>query len=207
MIIDLFFLGITFLLGCLLYLRLGRRTGTEKSPLMYAKRFMRSTKEEENVPQIAEVPFVVAIRQIQKLDKNFSLDGFLAFAQSSFETIITTYIKGNLEDLKNFLSKPMYDLYEKEKLAHAKKKLIGDLLFFRLISATINEIKIEKSIAEIQVWFVSEQTQVLKDSKEKIVEGDENSIDRISELWTFQRTITRKGDPWVLSAVGAHAEA
>lgn len=206
--IDIFFLLLTLVLGGLLYLRLGRRTGHEKNPFSYAQRFYRPSSSDAPTVEmpVADVPFINSIKQIQQIDKGFSPETFLDFARTAFEQIVTTYVKGNLQDLKNLLTQAMYVLYEKEKAEQEKKKLKGDLLFFRLISAKIKNIKVEKSTAEIQVWFVSEQTQILKDAKDKVVEGDEKSIDRISEMWTFQKLITRKNEDWVLSAVGAHAE-
>ena len=55
-----------------------------------------------------------------------------------------------------------------------------------------------KNNALISVEFVSEQVNVLRDKDNKIIEGDENYIQTITDVWTFERALDAKTLNWVL---------
>lgn len=52
--------------------------------------------------------------------------------------------------------------------------------------------------ARVSVDFESEQTQLLKNSKNEIVDGDPDHIDIISETWVFERPLKNKTPNWIL---------
>ena len=54
------------------------------------------------------------------------------------------------------------------------------------------------SIAKITVRFISEQANVLRDAKGDVIEGDENFIQSITDVWTFERNITSASPNWML---------
>ena len=65
--------------------------------------------------------------------------------------------------------------------------------------ADIIKAKVDsKNNALISVEFVSEQVNVLRDKDNKIIEGDENYIQTITDVWTFERALDAKTLNWVL---------
>ena len=56
-------------------------------------------------------------------------------------------------------------------------------------------------IALICVKFSSEQVQVVKDLKGKIVEGDNNQILSIDEKWSFSKNLKSKDPNWTLEKI------
>ena len=50
----------------------------------------------------------------------------------------------------------------------------------------------------ISVEFVSEQVNVLRDKDNQIIEGDENYIQTITDVWTFEKSLNAKTLNWVL---------
>ena len=46
--------------------------------------------------------------------------------------------------------------------------------------------------------FVSEQVNILRDAEGKVIEGDENYIQNITDVWTFERAISSTSPNWVL---------
>ena len=59
------------------------------------------------------------------------------------------------------------------------------------------EIKDEKD-ALISVEFVTEQVNVLRNKENQVIEGDENYIQTITDVWTFERPLDSKSLNWVL---------
>ena len=46
--------------------------------------------------------------------------------------------------------------------------------------------------------FKSQQVQTTKDSKDNVIEGNDNLILNITELWTFSKKISSKNPNWIL---------
>lgn len=206
--IDLIFLLITLGIGFVLYMRLGRRTGNEK------RFFYPSSEEMQNVtPDLQRERIIHVItssfsglQAIQKHDKKFSVEDFAEKIKEAFEKIIHAFVKGDKDSLSAFLKDTFYSLYEKEIDSLTEKKITSHLEFFRLVSAEVKDIQAKEDIAHVQVHFVSEQTQIRKNNTGKIVAGDPSFIDRISELWTFERPLKSKG-PWMLSGITPYEAA
>lgn len=200
--LDLIFLLITLGIGFVLYMRLGRRTGNEKRFFYPAseeiKNITPQTQREEVVHLLS--PSFSGLQEIKKYDRKFSLEDFLENIKDAFEKIVYAFVKGDKQSLNAFLKNTFYGLYEKEIDLLAEKKTTTHLEFFRLVSAEIKNIDTKEEMAHIQVHFVSEQTQIRKNSSGKTIAGDSGFIDRISELWTFERPLKSKG-PWMLSGI------
>ena len=55
-----------------------------------------------------------------------------------------------------------------------------------------------KNSVKIVVEFVSEQVNLLKNADGEIIEGDENFVQKITDVWTFERYLNAKNNNWVL---------
>ena len=62
-------------------------------------------------------------------------------------------------------------------------------------------MQVSKPVLHISVKFNSEQVQVLKDLKGKIIEGDNNQILTIIEKWTFSKNLKSKDPNWTLEKI------
>ena len=205
--VDVIFLLVSLVCGFLLYTKLGKKNPITKN-FKFTVRVDRGESAGQSphaAPATAdlEAPLITGIQQIRQHDKRFSLNDFVHWAKSCFETIVASFVKGDKEKLESLLHPDLYKHYVTELNALQKKKWRGELDFFRMISARIKDIVIEKNMAKVYVHFVSEQTQVRKNAAGEIVEGDINYIDRISEIWTFERPLTSKTS-WVLAGIKPH---
>ena len=50
----------------------------------------------------------------------------------------------------------------------------------------------------IVVKFVSEQVNMLKNAEGEVIEGDENYVQTISDVWTFEKSLNPKSNNWLL---------
>lgn len=201
--IDIFFLLFTLALGFVLYTRLGRRTGHEKSMMSFVETSNAADEDrptEDYALVVVDPSDMVAIQKIQKHDKKFVIEGFIDKVKNAFEKILKGFVSGDQAVLSAFMTPAFLKGYEAQIKDLKKKKITTKLEFFRLISAQIHRIHTTDTEVNIQVHFVSEQTQVRLNEQGKIVEGDINFIDQISELWTFTRLLKSRG-PWMLSGI------
>ena len=103
--------------------------------------------------------------------------------------------------MKNLLSKSIYKDFETQIDARIKNNENLDITIIGIKSAQIVSASLKTSIAYISVKFNSEQVQVLKDLKGKIIEGDNNQILTIIEKWTFSKNLKSKDPNWTLEKI------
>ena len=48
------------------------------------------------------------------------------------------------------------------------------------------------------VKFVSEQVNLLKNAEGEVIEGDENYVQTISDVWTFEKPLNPRVNNWLL---------
>jgi predicted lipid-binding transport protein (Tim44 family) len=194
-----------------LYNVLGRRTGHERTqPPPVAVDSAKDGKDnvvrlpERDDDQISAAgmdgPLAAGITQIRMTDRDFDLDHFLAGARSAFEMILEAFSKGNLEPVRSFLADDVYRHFA-DALAQSEKD--GETREADLISVAgceALEVGMDGRIAKITVKFISEQTDIVKDSEGRIIAGDPGETVEIVDIWTFARD-TRSRDPnWQLVA-------
>lgn len=202
-IVDIALLVVTLVIAVLLYMRLGRRTGFEKSPLSYVKSFHKKDVEGVSESPIIDIniPLITGIKQVQSIDPKFTQEGFLTEMKGNFEAIVRAFVEGAKNTLQPLLTPSLYKLYEKEIDGLKKQGLMGELDFFRLVKATIQDISVAEGIAKIKIHFISDQTQLRKDKEGAIVEGDPNAIDRINEVWVVEKNLETKETAWKLAEI------
>ena len=59
----------------------------------------------------------------------------------------------------------------------------------------------KKNVAYFKLLFESEQVQVTKNSKGEIIDGDNNQILQIREIWTFSKNLKNKDPNWILEEI------
>ena len=93
------------------------------------------------------------------------------------------------------LIKKFQEIIEKRKA----EGIVSETDFIGFENTEITDAKISKNdIAKITVKFVSEQVNILKNSKDEVIEGDENFIQNITDVWTFERSLTSTNPNWLL---------
>lgn len=130
---------------------------------------------------------------------NFEEKNFLSGAKKAFEIILTAFSKADLETLEMLVNKTIYnkfkDIIEKRK----EEGITAELDFIGFDKAEIVDAKISKNnVAKITVEFISQQVNLLKDKEEKIIEGDDQYIQTITDKWTFEKAITSTNPNWIL---------
>lgn len=150
--------------------------------------------------RMAKGDAATGLTQIKLADKTFDQEVFLGGARAAFEMVVSAFAQGDTKALRPLLSNDVYTdfagaIEERQKAEHTlETTLVG------ITGADIIEADLQGRTAFITVKFVSEQVNVMRDSENRIVEGDPSQVATITDIWTFGRN-TRSRDPnWTLVA-------
>ncbi len=141
------------------------------------------------------------LSKIHKIDPSFKVDEFIAGATKAFEFIINKYSDENIKPLKKLLSTDIFKMFDKQINDRAKKNENLDVNIIGVKEAKIEGVSLKSNVASIKVKFSSEQVQVIKNDKGKIISGDGNQILSIAESWFFSRDLKRKDPNWILERI------
>ncbi|MBP3514610.1 MAG: Tim44 domain-containing protein [Alphaproteobacteria bacterium] len=147
----------------------------------------------------------VDTEEMSELDKtlaeipNFSKVRFVDSAQQAFQVITEAFNNADVETLEMLVSKDILKKFQEviEKRKGENISAETDFICFDKVEITKAEIT-AKGIARISVEFVSEQVNVLRDAEGNVIEGDENYIQNITDVWTFERALTSTTPNWIL---------
>ena len=129
----------------------------------------------------------------------FNREKFLNSAKRAFEIILAAFSKGDIETLKMLVHKDLLKKFEEIVKQRKKEGIISETDFIGFENAEITDAKLSKAgIAKIAVKFITEQMNILKNAKGEIIEGDENYIQNITDVWTFERNINSNQPNWLL---------
>jgi len=142
------------------------------------------------------------INEILKIDNNFEINSFCDGARKAFEFILTEYSNSNLKALEKLVSKNIYKAFENQINLRSKKNEKLEITVISVKNPVIKSVNLEKKhIAYFKLLFESEQVQITKNSKQEIIDGDNNQILQIKEIWTFSKNLKSNDPNWILEEI------
>ena len=130
---------------------------------------------------------------------NFNKNTFIKGAQKAFEMILISFSKGDLKTLEKLVNTELLTKFNsviderKVKGISAETDLVG---FVETEVESVNFVDNNK--VNVVVKFVSEQVNLLKDVNGEVIEGDENYVQTISDVWTFEKSLNTGVNNWML---------
>lgn len=138
------------------------------------------------------------LAQIRAADPEFAQRHFLDGAKGAFEMIVEAFAKGDTPTLRPLLGDDVYDEFAAAIRERLADKVTMETKIVALESADIVGAEMRGSSARVTVKFVSQQVNVSRNEAGEVVDGDADTIVRVTDLWTFARNI-RSSDPnWSL---------
>jgi predicted lipid-binding transport protein (Tim44 family) len=182
---------------------LGRRTGNEDP--IGRKKHPPYTKE-ENIINISPSP----IKSKKKLNKdevleylennisNFDRMKFIEGAQNVYKLILKSYSDGNLKKIKGFISKEVYEGFDKaiKDRKNKEHKLVNEIIEFD--KCEVAEAILDKKEAIITVEFYTRIISYAVDKNETIIEGNKDNPHSVIDYWTFKKALKDKSPIWTL---------
>lgn len=136
---------------------------------------------------------------IKRADHGFNEHAFIEGARTAFEMIVNAYAAGNKEGLRSLLGRAVLGRFNTEI---DRRRSVGETLsttFVGIDSAKIVGATLDRSLARIEVKITSQQINVTRDKDGKVVDGSPTEIERLVDIWTFERDVRAKDPNWLLT--------
>ena len=170
---------------------LGKKTGHEgKSSTVFDEKKYRQFK-----PEIKNKPI-----QQNVLEDNEKKE-FLKGAEIAYETIITSFAKGEKEKLKKLLTKEIYVNFEQAINHRSSENIQSELTFIGVKESTVEKFEKINSDFIATVKIICEIISVKKDKNNTIIEGNPDKIKTVVDYWKFSKSASSKNPDWFLAEI------
>lgn len=120
---------------------------------------------------------------------------FIALVKARFAQISTAFAAGELKYIQNLLTPEVSQAFQTDI---ERRKALGQSVDFKLIDFKSVHLKNQADKNKRWIDFETEQINLLKDNKGKVIEGNEMYLSQVKEKWQFKWD-ENKG--WLLSAI------
>ena len=193
---------------------LGTREGFEKPALPLDDEKPRARKSFEvieggpdhdiidHVPEGSDA--AKALTAMKAAEPSFGVSEFLGGARGAYEMIFMAFEKGELEQVKAFLSPDVYESFAEAVAAREAQGLTVEAKFIGIREMVLQAAEFDSTTreGEVSVRFVAELNSVVRNKMGEIVEGSTTEIKRQRDVWTFARQMGAADPNWLLVATG-----
>lgn len=181
-----------------------RDTGADKVIPMpsLAGRFQKKEKEEDTAFEALKQNTAVAdgLRAIKQADAQFSATEFLSGSKLAFEWVVGAFSKGDKDKLKMLLSEDRYREFVAEIDRNTESGKFPETTLVAITAADITEAALMGTRAQVTVQFTSEQIHIVRDKDKNIISGDQSAIEKVVDIWTFERDTSSRDPNWKITA-------
>jgi len=193
---------------------LGTREGFEKKPLPMGERDPAPRRDfevieggpDKDITDHVEdgTAAAKALGAMKMAEPGFNVTEFLGGARGAYEWILMAFERGELSEVRDFVSDEVYEALESVVQARATEGLTVEADFVgvretALVDADFNRDTRE---GEVTVRFVGELAFAVRNAAGEIVEGNPGEIKRQRDVWTFARVFGSDDPNWRLVATG-----
>ncbi len=145
-----------------------------------------------------------ALAAMKQAEPGFSLADFLQGARGAYEMILTSFEKGQIDDIRPFLSPAVAEAFDQVIAERMRRGLNVTTEFLGLREMSVADATFDAATrtAEITVRFTGELMSSTTDAQGNLVDGDPKSPRKQRDVWTFERTMTAADPNWELVATG-----
>jgi predicted lipid-binding transport protein (Tim44 family) len=140
---------------------------------------------------------------IAAAEPGFDAKHFITGARAAYEMIVTAFAEGDRRQLRNLLSREVYDGFE---AAIAEREGRGETVESRFVSiddATITAAELRGRTVQITVRFVSKLISATRDRGGTVIDGNAERVTDVTDVWTFARDISSRDPNWKVVATEA----
>ena len=210
---------------------LGQRTGRERPPYdpYSARDVVRSPATDKVVtltPPAAETPprpaepaqaagerwkgiaesgsaVATGLDAIVAADANFDAQHFIAGARAAYEMIVTTFAEGDRRQLRNLLSREVFDGFDAAITEREGRGETAETRFVSIDGSTITAAEQRNRTAQITVRFVSKLVSSTRDRNGTVIDGNAEKVTDVTDVWTFARDVSSRDPNWKVVATEA----
>jgi len=152
----------------------------------------------------------VNVDTLEKTDKDivpstqanhFNETSFLKGAQAAYEMIVNAFANGDKKTLKDLVEPEIYKNFISVIDERLSKKIKNDFTFIGIKKAKIEEVKNQDTLYSVKVRFISEIISSTKDETGKIIDGNNNEIQTVNDVWIFRKDLNSEDLTWYLKEI------
>ena len=170
---------------------LGRKTGHE------SKVYPNFTEQKFNITENLVKP----VKQNHDILEGNDKKEFLKGAEIAYETILTSFAKGDVKMLKSLLTSSMYSNFSGAIDIRNNDQIKSEFTFIGFKESSVEKYEKVKDDIFATVKFVAEVISVKKDKNNKIIEGNPDKIKFVTDVWKFTRNIKNRSPNWYLAEI------
>jgi predicted lipid-binding transport protein (Tim44 family) len=140
---------------------------------------------------------------IAAADPSFDAKHFITGARAAYEMIVTAFAEGDRRQLRNLLSREVYDGFD---AAIGERESSGETAESRFVSidgSTITTAEQRARTAQITVRFVSKLISVTRGRTGDVIDGNAEKVTDVTDVWTFARDVSSRDPNWKVVATEA----
>jgi len=152
----------------------------------------------------------IKVDTLEKIDKDvvpsteanqFNETSFLKGAQAAYEMIVNAFANGDKKTLKDLADPEIYKNFISVIEERQSKKIKNDFTFIGIKKAKIEEVKNQDTLYSVKVRFISEIISSTKDETGKIIDGNNNEIQTVNDVWIFRKDLSSEDPTWYLKEI------
>jgi predicted lipid-binding transport protein (Tim44 family) len=160
----------------------------------------------ERWKDIAETGSAVAagLDAIAAADTSFDAKHFITGARAAYEMIVTTFAEGDRRQLKNLLSREVFDGFDAAITEREGRGETAETRFVSIDASTITAAELRnRTTAQITVRFVSKLVSATHDRSGAVIDGNADKVTDVTDVWTFARDVSSRDPNWKVVATEA----
>ncbi|MBQ8870722.1 MAG: Tim44 domain-containing protein [Alphaproteobacteria bacterium] len=190
-----------------LYTVLGTESEKEKKVILISKDDLKNGKVDlpKEITDKLKVFAGMAEKEQSEVCKtlcqipDFNQDDFCRRVAKVFEMVLNAFACQDEKTLKMLTGKKLFNKFKQIMDLRKEDGLCAETDLIKIEDIVIEKADIKSDgIANIVVKFVTEQINLLKNAAGEIVEGDENFVQKITDIWTFEKDINSPSKIWLL---------
>ena len=153
----------------------------------------------------ADSPVAAGLDAIVAVDGDFDAKHFLVGARAAYEMVVTAFAEGDRRNLKNLLSREVYEGFETAIRDREAKGETVETKFVAIDKSEITAAEMRGRTAHVTVRFVSQLISATRDRSGAVIEGSPDKVTEVTDVWTFARDLSSRDPNWKLVATEAGA--
>ena len=126
---------------------------------------------------------------------------FLKGAEIAYESILTSFAKGEKTNLKKLLTKDMFINFDQAIDNRNKENIKSELTFIGIKESNVEKFEKIKTNLVATVKIVCEIISVKKDKEGKVIEGNPDRIKTVTDYWNFTKDASSDNPNWFLAEI------
>ena len=136
-------------------------------------------------------------------DPSFDAKHFITGARTAYEMIVTAFAEGDRRQLRNLLSREVYDGFDSAISERESRSETAETRFVSIDGATLVGAELRGRTAQITIRFVSKLVSVTRNRSGTVIDGNPDKVSDVTDVWTFARDVSSRDPNWKVVATEA----